>query len=105
MVLKFFFISPAVYASSNMYFPLHSFFARHALNDRFFCSICQEVLLEFRAGKMLMDGNRVIPDTRKGLIRIGRVWPFERSIIELSVLISSHLRILSFLNASPKISN
>lgn len=32
----------------------------------------QEVLLEFRAGKMLMDGNRVIPDTRKGLIRIGR---------------------------------
>ncbi|KZV49020.1 hypothetical protein F511_09616 [Dorcoceras hygrometricum] len=32
----------------------------------------QEVLLEFRAGKMLMDGNRVIPDTRKGLVRIGR---------------------------------
>ncbi|XP_073281603.1 26S proteasome regulatory subunit RPN13-like, partial [Primulina huaijiensis] len=29
-------------------------------------------LLEFRAGKMLMDGNRVIPDTRKGLTRIGR---------------------------------
>ncbi|KAI3447284.1 hypothetical protein Pfo_003949 [Paulownia fortunei] len=32
----------------------------------------QEVLLEFRAGKMLMDGTRVIPDSRKGLVRIGR---------------------------------
>ncbi|KAH6798000.1 regulatory particle non-ATPase 13 [Perilla frutescens var. hirtella] len=32
----------------------------------------QEVFLEFRAGKMLMDGARVIPDSRKGLVRIGR---------------------------------
>ncbi|KAG8373915.1 hypothetical protein BUALT_Bualt11G0074900 [Buddleja alternifolia] len=32
----------------------------------------QEVMLEFRAGKMLMDGKRVIPDSRKGLVRIGR---------------------------------
>ncbi|KAI5659186.1 hypothetical protein M9H77_27979 [Catharanthus roseus] len=32
----------------------------------------QDPLLEFRAGKMLMDGKRVIPDTRKGLVRIGR---------------------------------
>nr|XP_043626295.1 26S proteasome regulatory subunit RPN13 [Erigeron canadensis] len=32
----------------------------------------QEVLLEFRAGKMFMEGTRVIPDTRKGLVRIGR---------------------------------
>ncbi|KAH6807071.1 regulatory particle non-ATPase 13 [Perilla frutescens var. frutescens] len=32
----------------------------------------QEVFLEFRAGKMLMDGTRVIPDSRKGLVRIGR---------------------------------
>ncbi|EPS66730.1 hypothetical protein M569_08044, partial [Genlisea aurea] len=32
----------------------------------------QEVLLEFRAGKMLMNGTRVIPDSRKGLVRIGR---------------------------------
>lgn len=37
------------------------------------CSIVQEVLLEFRAGKMLMDGTRVLPDSRKGLVRIGRV--------------------------------
>ncbi|PIN04944.1 Cell membrane glycoprotein [Handroanthus impetiginosus] len=32
----------------------------------------QEVLLEFRAGKMLMDGTSVLPDSRKGLVRIGR---------------------------------
>ncbi|KAK8635456.1 hypothetical protein V6N13_004193 [Hibiscus sabdariffa] len=32
----------------------------------------QETLLEFRAGKMLLEGKRVLPDTRKGLIRIAR---------------------------------
>uniref|UniRef100_A0A7N0UMK7 Regulatory particle non-ATPase 13 n=1 Tax=Kalanchoe fedtschenkoi TaxID=63787 RepID=A0A7N0UMK7_KALFE len=32
----------------------------------------QDVMLEFRAGKMLLDGKKVVPDTRKGLIRIGR---------------------------------
>lgn len=32
----------------------------------------QEVMLEFRAGKMIMDGKRVVPDTRKGLVRVGR---------------------------------
>ncbi|KAG0447345.1 hypothetical protein HPP92_028379 [Vanilla planifolia] len=32
----------------------------------------QDVMLEFRAGKMFLDGTRVIPDTRKGLVRIGR---------------------------------
>ncbi|KAJ3682139.1 hypothetical protein LUZ60_014712 [Juncus effusus] len=32
----------------------------------------QEVMLEFRAGKMFSEGTRVVPDTRKGLIRIGR---------------------------------
>ncbi|CAA7408303.1 unnamed protein product [Spirodela intermedia] len=32
----------------------------------------QEVMMEFRAGKMFLDGTRVIPDTRKGLVRIGR---------------------------------
>lgn len=31
-----------------------------------------EVLLEFRAGKMSLEGKRVIPDARKGLVRIGR---------------------------------
>lgn len=30
-------------------------------------------MLEFRAGKMFLDGTRVVPDTRKGLVRIGRV--------------------------------
>ncbi|GER48004.1 proteasomal ubiquitin receptor ADRM1 [Striga asiatica] len=32
----------------------------------------QEVLLEFRAGKMIMDESIVSPDSRKGLVRIGR---------------------------------
>lgn len=32
----------------------------------------QEVLLEFRAGKMLLEGKRVVADPRKGLVRIGR---------------------------------
>ncbi|XP_039064199.1 26S proteasome regulatory subunit RPN13-like [Hibiscus syriacus] len=32
----------------------------------------QETLLEFRAGKMSLEGKRVVPDTRKGLIRIAR---------------------------------
>ncbi|XP_022729555.1 26S proteasome regulatory subunit RPN13-like isoform X2 [Durio zibethinus] len=31
-----------------------------------------ETLLEFRAGKMLLEGKRVVPDTRKGLVRIAR---------------------------------
>ncbi|XP_014508640.1 26S proteasome regulatory subunit RPN13 [Vigna radiata var. radiata] len=32
----------------------------------------QEVMLEFRAGKMFLEGKRVVPDTRKGLVRIVR---------------------------------
>ncbi|XP_062115363.1 26S proteasome regulatory subunit RPN13 [Humulus lupulus] len=32
----------------------------------------QEVLVEFRAGKMNFEGTRVVPDTRKGLVRIAR---------------------------------
>lgn len=32
----------------------------------------QEIFLEFRAGKLILQGTRVIPDTRKGLVRIGR---------------------------------
>ncbi|KAK3017890.1 hypothetical protein RJ639_004694 [Escallonia herrerae] len=32
----------------------------------------QEILVEFRAGKMLMEGKRVLPDSRKGLFRIGK---------------------------------
>lgn len=35
-------------------------------------AILQEVMLEFRAGKMSLEEKRVVPDTRKGLIRIGR---------------------------------
>ncbi|XP_068662629.1 26S proteasome regulatory subunit RPN13-like [Aristolochia californica] len=32
----------------------------------------QEVLYEFRTGKMFTEGSRVIPDIRKGLVRIGK---------------------------------
>ncbi|XP_037416742.1 26S proteasome regulatory subunit RPN13 [Triticum urartu] len=32
----------------------------------------QDIMCEFRAGKMSLEGTRVIPDTRKGLVRIGR---------------------------------
>ncbi|XP_072961097.1 26S proteasome regulatory subunit RPN13 isoform X1 [Typha angustifolia] len=32
----------------------------------------QDVMLEFRAGKMSLEGARVVPDIRKGLVRIGR---------------------------------
>lgn len=32
----------------------------------------EEILLEFRAGKMRMEGKQVVPDSRKGLVRIGR---------------------------------
>lgn len=31
-------------------------------------------MLEFRAGKMFLEEKRVVPDTRKGLVRIARVW-------------------------------
>ncbi|URD83045.1 Adhesion regulating molecule [Musa troglodytarum] len=34
--------------------------------------ILEEIMLEFRAGKMVLNGTRVVPDTRKGLVRIGR---------------------------------
>uniref|UniRef100_A0A6M2E625 Uncharacterized protein n=1 Tax=Populus davidiana TaxID=266767 RepID=A0A6M2E625_9ROSI len=32
----------------------------------------QEIMLEFRAGKMYFDGKKVVPDLRKGLVRVGR---------------------------------
>ncbi|MED6158985.1 regulatory particle non-ATPase [Stylosanthes scabra] len=32
----------------------------------------QEIMLEFRAGKMFSEGKRVVPDARKGLVRIAR---------------------------------
>ncbi|CAN6547593.1 unnamed protein product [Malus baccata var. baccata] len=32
----------------------------------------QEIMLEFRAGKMVFEGKKVAPDTRKGLVRISR---------------------------------
>jgi TATA-box binding protein (TBP) (component of TFIID and TFIIIB) len=35
--------------------------------------VMQEIMLEFRAGKMSLQGTRVVPDARKGLVRIARV--------------------------------
>ncbi|VAH19251.1 unnamed protein product [Triticum turgidum subsp. durum] len=32
----------------------------------------QDIMCEFRAGKMSLEGTRVVPDTRKGLVRIGK---------------------------------
>jgi hypothetical protein len=32
-----------------------------------------DTMCEFRAGKMSLEGTRVVPDTRKGLVRIARV--------------------------------
>lgn len=32
----------------------------------------QEIMFEFRAGKMSLEGKQVVPDSRKGLIRVGR---------------------------------
>ncbi|KAL6841551.1 hypothetical protein ACP4OV_028694 [Aristida adscensionis] len=32
----------------------------------------RDIMCEFRAGKMSLEGTQVIPDTRKGLVRIGR---------------------------------
>ncbi|TVT99032.1 hypothetical protein EJB05_55662, partial [Eragrostis curvula] len=32
----------------------------------------RDIMCEFRAGKMSLQGTRVVPDTRKGLVRIGR---------------------------------
>lgn len=34
--------------------------------------------MEFRAGKMIIEGKKVIPDSRKGLVRIGRVWGIQK---------------------------
>jgi hypothetical protein len=34
--------------------------------------VMQEIMLEFRAGKMALQGRRVVPDARKGLVRIAR---------------------------------
>ncbi|CAD5319584.1 unnamed protein product [Arabidopsis thaliana] len=34
--------------------------------------VMQELMLEFRAGKMSLQGTRVVPDARKGLVRIAR---------------------------------
>ncbi|CAN8246926.1 unnamed protein product [Cochlearia groenlandica] len=34
--------------------------------------VMQEIMLEFRAGKMSLQGTRVVPDSRKGLVRVAK---------------------------------
>jgi 26S proteasome regulatory subunit N13 len=33
---------------------------------------CQEIMLEFQDGMMSLEGTQVVPDTRKGLVRVAR---------------------------------
>jgi hypothetical protein len=46
-------------------------------------------MCEFRAGKMSLEGTRVVPDTRKGLVRVGRV-----RIWILKLMLSSTIELL-----------
>ncbi|EMS66575.1 Proteasomal ubiquitin receptor ADRM1 [Triticum urartu] len=58
----------------------------------------QDIMCEFRAGKMSLEGTRVIPDTRKGLVRIGRdqiVFPDE-AVFEKVTESSGRVYILKF---------
>ena len=52
----------------------------------------QETLLEFRAGKMLLEGKRVVPDTRKGLIRIAKVLSI-KAISAMRIILSFGLHL------------
>uniref|UniRef100_A0A0E0L6L8 Uncharacterized protein n=1 Tax=Oryza punctata TaxID=4537 RepID=A0A0E0L6L8_ORYPU len=64
----------------------------------------QDIMCEFRAGKMSLDGTRVIPDTRKGLVRIGRdqiVFP-EEAVFEKVTQSSGRVYILKFRHDSRK---
>ncbi|KAF3636348.1 26S proteasome regulatory subunit RPN13 [Capsicum annuum] len=57
-----------------------------------------ETLMEFRAGKMHMEGKKVNPDYRKGLVRIGRdqiVFP-EEAVFEKVTQSSGRVYILKF---------
>ncbi|WVZ54741.1 hypothetical protein U9M48_005495 [Paspalum notatum var. saurae] len=64
----------------------------------------QDVVCEFRAGKMSLEGTRVVPDTRKGLVRVGRdqiVFPDE-AVFEKVTESSGRVYILKFKHDSRK---
>lgn len=46
-------------------------------------------MCEFCAGKMSLEGTRVVPDTRKGLVRVGRVWILKLILGSLSLKLLS----------------
>ncbi|TVU20082.1 hypothetical protein EJB05_36274, partial [Eragrostis curvula] len=57
---------------------LPAFVGLYLSGDHLFSSMestepLRDIMCEFRAGKMSLQGTRVVPDTRKGLVRIGRV--------------------------------
>lgn len=55
------------------------------------CCFSQDVMLEFRAGRMNREGTRVVPDSRKGLVRIGRVC----TMLKLAILSTTSFEIWS----------
>ncbi|KAE9455934.1 hypothetical protein C3L33_12146, partial [Rhododendron williamsianum] len=58
----------------------------------------QEIFMEFRAGRMIMEGKRVVPDPHKGLVRMGRdqiVFP-EEAVFEKVTQASGRVYILKF---------
>uniref|UniRef100_M8C9I1 Proteasomal ubiquitin receptor ADRM1 n=1 Tax=Aegilops tauschii TaxID=37682 RepID=M8C9I1_AEGTA len=64
----------------------------------------QDIMCEFRAGKMSLEGTRVVPDTRKGLVRIGKdqiVFPDE-AVFEKVTESSGRVYILKFRHDSRK---
>ena len=52
--------------------------------------IYQDIMCEFRAGKMSLEGTRVIPDTRKGLVRIGRVCMLSFICVSSTIIYCQH---------------
>lgn len=63
----------------------------------------QEIMLEFRAGKMYFEGKRVVPDNRKGLVRIARVCQVKTQLnffLWHSICLKSIFRIWMFFSVS-----
>jgi len=46
-------------------------------------------MCEFCAGKMSLEGTRLVLDTRKGLVRVGRVWMLKLILNLLSIKLIS----------------
>lgn len=53
-------------------------------------------MLEFRAGKMVFEGKKVAPDTRKGLVRIAKVFHYSNSSLQKLTSILSNIYLKYF---------